>query len=265
MPARPDLAALDAQELLARGVAAARVGDLEAARAFLSELTARDPGHADAWLWRAGVEADPLIKRDCFERVLQLRPDDPDAAAGMDLLVARYGAAALRPADDGEQLFCHWHPQRPTALRCSRCARPICPACARRHPVGWRCKECARELRSPLYKVTASDAVRGLAAGTTVSLACALVVTLAVGLFGLLAFLLAVVAGQLVADGTTRAGGRKRGRAMQALAAASVVAGAALLYVTLALGPLRGALTITAPTTLIYGVIAGLVAWGRPR
>jgi hypothetical protein len=44
-----------------------------------------------------------------------------------------------------QQLFCSYHPNRPTALRCNRCGRPICSACAIRTPVGYRCKDCVRE------------------------------------------------------------------------------------------------------------------------
>jgi hypothetical protein len=43
------------------------------------------------------------------------------------------------------EMFCSYHPTRPTTLRCNRCNRPICAQCARRTPVGYRCKTCVRE------------------------------------------------------------------------------------------------------------------------
>jgi len=43
------------------------------------------------------------------------------------------------------ETFCSYHPVRPTTLRCNRCGRPICSQCARRTPVGYRCKTCVRE------------------------------------------------------------------------------------------------------------------------
>jgi hypothetical protein len=46
---------------------------------------------------------------------------------------------------DQQPLFCSYHPNRPTSLRCNRCSRPICSACAIRTPVGYRCKDCVRE------------------------------------------------------------------------------------------------------------------------
>lgn len=40
--------------------------------------------------------------------------------------------------------YCYNHPQRETYLRCNRCDRPICSACAVLTPTGYRCKECVR-------------------------------------------------------------------------------------------------------------------------
>ncbi len=41
-------------------------------------------------------------------------------------------------------LYCYNHPDRETMLRCNRCERPICTACAVLTPTGYRCKECVR-------------------------------------------------------------------------------------------------------------------------
>ncbi|MDE0170877.1 MAG: rhomboid family intramembrane serine protease [bacterium] len=37
---------------------------------------------------------------------------------------------------------CYRHPERATALRCSRCERPICGFCSHDSPVGQRCPQC---------------------------------------------------------------------------------------------------------------------------
>ncbi len=42
------------------------------------------------------------------------------------------------------ETFCAYHPNRPATLRCNRCGNPICPQCAVRTPVGYRCKTCIR-------------------------------------------------------------------------------------------------------------------------
>lgn len=40
---------------------------------------------------------------------------------------------------------CYRHGDRPTALACSHCGRPICADCSTEAPVGQRCPECLRE------------------------------------------------------------------------------------------------------------------------
>jgi hypothetical protein len=44
-----------------------------------------------------------------------------------------------------QPLFCAYHPNRPTTLRCNRCGQPICTSCAILTPVGYRCKVCVRQ------------------------------------------------------------------------------------------------------------------------
>lgn len=45
--------------------------------------------------------------------------------------------------DTGGHVPCATHPNVMTGLRCTRCGKPICPACAVRTPVGLRCPQCA--------------------------------------------------------------------------------------------------------------------------
>ena len=49
-----------------------------------------------------------------------------------------------------EQTVCYRHRNRPTAVRCSNCDRPICADCMRSTPVGFRCPECAPTSRFAL-------------------------------------------------------------------------------------------------------------------
>jgi hypothetical protein len=41
-------------------------------------------------------------------------------------------------------LYCTYHPDTPTTLRCSRCEKPICSKDAVRTPTGYRCRDCVR-------------------------------------------------------------------------------------------------------------------------
>lgn len=40
---------------------------------------------------------------------------------------------------------CTWHPDRSTALSCSRCGRPACPECLTPASVGFHCRQCVAE------------------------------------------------------------------------------------------------------------------------
>jgi hypothetical protein len=261
---RVDLDALGVDELLRRGIAAARVGEVDEATTFLTEVTVRDRANADAWLWLASLETNPQMKRDHFERVLVLRPDDVEARAGLDRLIEKYGQGVLQRAEADAVLHCTWHPERETLLRCSRCGRPMCPECARKHPVGWRCKECAKELRSPIYKVAPQQYALGLLVGVVASIGAAVLLGL-VGGFWFVGILLAAPAGTFVADMASRGAGRKRGRGMQFVAAGAVLLGVVIVHWALALGPLRGLVPYSAFGSLIYGLLGTGAAFYRLR
>jgi hypothetical protein len=257
-------------ELLQRAIAAARVGDNDTARSFLTEVTDRSPDNAEAWLWRAGVETQPGEKRSCFERVLALRPGDPEATAGLAALAEKYGSGVLAPDTEVASLYCTWHPDRETLLRCNRCNRPMCTDCAVQHPVGLRCRECVKETRPAMYKVTAAGyavaTVVGLVVGTVAG-----VVLLAISLVPWLSWILAAVwggaAGGLQAEAVTRSAGmgqgRKRGPGVQLVGAATLVLGVAVALLWRAGSPERlvAAATLYLLVLLIYLFVAlGAVA-----
>ncbi|MEP9393190.1 rhomboid family intramembrane serine protease [Gordonia sp. VNK1] len=45
----------------------------------------------------------------------------------------------------GPTAVCYRHPDRPTALSCTRCGRPACPECLRPAAVGAHCVDCVRD------------------------------------------------------------------------------------------------------------------------
>ena len=230
---RLDLDSLTAEEILRRGLAAARVGDEDEARSLLTEVTLREPENADAWMWLAGVESGPQQKRAAFERVLKIRPGDTDASDGLERLAVKYGAGVLKDDSGIEMLHCTWHPSRETLLRCARCNKPMCPECSRQHPVGLRCKECIKATRSPLYRVSPGRYViafvAAAAAGSVAAIILAGIFGLIGGLFSLLiGFVAGGILGTPIAEAVSVAAGRKRGRGLVYVTAAGIGIGIAV-------------------------------------
>ena len=50
-----------------------------------------------------------------------------------------------------EPMYCVNHPDVETYLRCNKCGRPICPKCAVRTPVGYRCRDCVQAHQQVFY------------------------------------------------------------------------------------------------------------------
>ncbi|MBX9717655.1 MAG: rhomboid family intramembrane serine protease [Microbacteriaceae bacterium] len=65
---------------------------------------------------------------------------------------------------------CYRHPDRPSAVRCQRCDRAICPECQTPAPVGVQCPECVAAARAALPK-RPSAVVRAFRPGSRVPVA----------------------------------------------------------------------------------------------
>ncbi|MCY4525557.1 MAG: hypothetical protein OXB89_03020 [Anaerolineaceae bacterium] len=154
-----------------------------------------------------------------------------------------------------EMTFCAQHPERETGLRCNRCDRYMCPACAVQTPVGYRCRECVREQEDRFFNSTSLDYALVFA----VSAIGAALTQLLIGLIGgflILAILLAIPVGGAIATLALQLSGRRRGRWSGSVAAAGVVAGSLLFALTL------GGLGIR--TLLLSGILA-VTVYGRYR
>jgi membrane associated rhomboid family serine protease len=70
-----------------------------------------------------------------------------------------------RPDAQSSLPVCYRHPDRQTGIRCTRCERPICPACMVDASVGFQCPECVKNGSGTGHAPTASQP-RTLAGGT---------------------------------------------------------------------------------------------------
>ena len=122
-----------------------------------------------------------------------------------------------------EPLYCVNHPKTETRLRCNRCGNPICPKCAVRTPVGFRCKQCIKGQQAVFYSATPVDYLIAVVIGLVAATIAAFIIS-AVGLF--FTFFLAPVAGGVIAEVVRWATGRRRGRRMWLVVSACIVLGA---------------------------------------
>ena len=157
---------------------------------------------------------------------------------------------------------CHWHPDRETRVSCGRCGKPICVECMRQHPVGVRCKECARPAVLPTLQLTTSYLVRGLAAMVGLGLAGAIVLSIMAQLpgAGFMSLLLMLGVGYVAGEGIGAAVNRRRGRPYQFMAAGAVLLAVGLF--TLAEVAQYGVLVLDL-FTVLGAIVALLVAVSR--
>lgn len=224
-----------ATDLVQQGLTAARVGDVEDARQLLTEATEQTPNNIEAWLGLAGVVDSLEEKRRCFKKVLALDPDHQEAQAGLALVEKKLGVdRTANDAETGDEAdtgvtVCYRHPQIETGLRCNRCNKPICPKCAHRTPVGFRCPECVREQEDKYYSGGTSDYVIAAVVAFPLTLITAGLFTFFLGRLGLLLlfigfFIVPVIAG-FIAEVVRWAVKKRRSRYLGRIVAACFVLG----------------------------------------
>jgi hypothetical protein len=148
---------------------------------------------------------------------------------------------------DDEILFCHWHPQTETTLRCYQCNTPICPKCATRTPVGYICKDCLQGRKQRYEQSTTTDyIIAGVVSCILGGLASIIPM---IGNWWFILFL-SPLAGTLIAEVVWRLVGRRYGRHLWWLVAAGIAVG------TL---PVLGINLLNGFTSLNYGNAWGIV------
>ena len=155
-----------------------------------------------------------------------------------------------------EVLYCDNHPGTETRLRCNRCAKPICPKCAVRTPVGYRCEECVRNQQRAYYDDFG-------AAQYLIVAAVALPLSLLAGWFvprlGWFAIFLGPLTGTAIARAVRWALRRKRGQYTWLLVCGSIVVGGALPLLFSTVIPLLFAVLSGNPGGGILGGLFGLL------
>ncbi|NOG52137.1 MAG: hypothetical protein HND48_23895 [Chloroflexi bacterium] len=160
--------------------------------------------------------------------------------------------------DHDKVTYCAVHPDRETGLRCNRCGRYMCAQCAVQTPVGYRCRECVREVDNKFFTGTLADSVVAFAVAAAVAAVGGLPAhPLRITGILLLMIFAAIPAGGALAQGIFRAVGKRRGRYTAQIAAAGVLIGAA--GVTFLTGGFR-----SIGLWVFAGIVAALV-YGRFR
>lgn len=210
------------KDLVQQGLTAARVGDMEDARHLLIQATEQMPDNVEAWLGLAGVVDSLEEKRKCFSEVLKLDPNHEEAKAGLVLIeqklsqkedkISITGAKTAEASETGLG-FCYRHPQTETGLRCNRCSKFICPKCAKRTPVGFRCPDCIREQEDRYYSGGNVDYVIAAVIAFPLSLIAAGLFTVFLSRLGFFTLIIGFFVAPVVAGAITEAvrwGVRKR-------------------------------------------------------
>ena len=87
----------NADTLLQQGISAVKAKNRADARRYLSAAVKLNPQNEEGWLWLAGTMTDPLIQKDCLERVLAINPENKRAKIGLDYLQNKLTEKPLSP------------------------------------------------------------------------------------------------------------------------------------------------------------------------
>jgi hypothetical protein len=130
-------------------------------------------------------------------------------------------------SEPSAELFCYRHPQIQTSLRCNRCNKPICPKCARRTPVGFRCPDCVREQEDKFYTGANTDYIIAVVIALPLALVSASLLIFLLRGFFLLVLLAAPAVAGFIAEAVRWAVRKRRSRYLGQIVAGCIVLGAA--------------------------------------
>lgn len=82
------MASDEARALRQQGIAAAKAGQKEDARALLQQAIRLEPGNEAAWMWLASVARDQRERIFALQKLLEINPDNATARQALDSLLA---------------------------------------------------------------------------------------------------------------------------------------------------------------------------------
>jgi hypothetical protein len=122
-----------------------------------------------------------------------------------------------------ENHYCQVHPDRETELRCNKCDRYMCAQCAVSTPVGYRCRECVRQVEDKFFNGTNTDYVVVFAISMGLNViggAIALLIN-----FIILSFFLGIFWAGFIGEACLRMTKRRRGRNTGQISAIGAILG----------------------------------------
>src|SRR5438132_1243829 len=87
-------------DLLQRGIAAARAGQADEARRLLAQAIQQNPRSENAWLWMSSVVQTDDQRIHCLRSVLALNPNNEFAIRGLRALGALPDEPSAAPAEE---------------------------------------------------------------------------------------------------------------------------------------------------------------------
>ncbi len=167
--------------------------------------------------------------------------------------------------DDDIDYFCSVHPKRETSLTCTTCDRPVCiESCAVQTPVGFKCRECAKQKRSALARVPASKLALAAFGAVIAGGIAGVFIRSVPGIF--FPLIIAAIIGGAFGTVVSRITGGFRDPSVARIAAAGVGLGTAWpALLMLIASPARAAVHPDVIITLIAAAIAAAAAWQRAQ
>ncbi len=120
------------------------------------------------------------------------------------------------------QNVCYNHPNRETNLRCNRCERYICTACAVLTPTGYRCKDCVRGILKTFDTAQWYDYPMVF----TIAAVMAFLGSLAAQVLGFFTIFLAPIIGVFIAETVRWSVRKRRSRLLWQIATGGTILGA---------------------------------------